>query len=243
MIQVVLVRPLYARNIGAVSRAMANMGLTQLVLIDKQCEIDYEAQQAAARGQEALNQREEFLSWEQYNLKYPHLTRLAFTARDGKARIVESLPNVLDELSSNLVEHQGFAFVFGPEDWGLSNSDVSFCHRAVAIPTFGQNCSLNLAQAVLLAIYSARLTWGGEAFDYQKRTSDSYITKEDQEWFPDQSLKKFLQAMQFDLEDRKISAYSTFKALLMRSIPTPKEKRTLQNIFEQAARKITNNLK
>lgn len=241
MIQVVLVRPLYARNIGAVSRAMANMGLTQLVIINRQCEVDYDAQQAAARGQQALQDRQEFLSWEEYNQQYPQLVRMAFTARDGKARIVESLPDVLSELNKNISDYPGFAFVFGPEDWGLSNEDIGFCHRAVSIPTFGQNCSLNLAQAVLLAIYSARLTWGGDQFVYQKRTEDSQFTEGQSDWFPDQSLKKFLQAMQFDLEDRKVSAYSTIKALLLRSLPTPKEKRTLENIFEQAARKVLQN--
>ena len=50
-VRVVLVRPIYERNIGAASRAMANMGFKQLILIDPKCELTYEAQQAAATAQ------------------------------------------------------------------------------------------------------------------------------------------------------------------------------------------------
>ena len=37
--------------------------------------------------------------------------------------------------------------MFGPEDSGLSNQDLSFCQYTVALPT-AQNASLNLSQAV-----------------------------------------------------------------------------------------------
>ena len=39
------------------------------------------------------------------------------------------------------------SFLFGPEDSGLSNQDLSFCQYTVALPT-AQNASLNLSQAV-----------------------------------------------------------------------------------------------
>ena len=56
-INVVLVRSLYDRNIGSSSRAMANMGAHRLILVNPQCEITYEAQLAAATGQEALQKK------------------------------------------------------------------------------------------------------------------------------------------------------------------------------------------
>ena len=39
------------------------------------------------------------------------------------------------------------SLLFGPEDSGLSNQDLSFCQYTVALPT-AQNASLNLSQAV-----------------------------------------------------------------------------------------------
>ena len=252
---VVLVRSLYARNVGASSRAMANMGFEQLVLIAPQCQVDYEAQQAAATGQQALQSRLVFPSWEAYHEAFPEFVRYGFTARDGQNRILQDVRQVW------LSEPQGYAFsqdvalVFGPEDWGLSNEDLSHCHFAVSLPTFGKNPSLNLAQAVLLALY----TWQTQAssvaakavtpYSYRQRKGDSDFVVIDNElesptgavplWFPDTSFRKFLQALNFDLEDRRVSVYSSLRAYFLRAIPTYKEKRLLQNIFEQAARKIS----
>ncbi|MEJ2640719.1 MAG: TrmH family RNA methyltransferase, partial [Desulfosarcinaceae bacterium] len=44
------------------------------------------------------------------------------------------------------------ALLFGPEDRGLSNTDLRLCHRLVNIPTF-EFSSLNLAQAVMVLCY------------------------------------------------------------------------------------------
>jgi tRNA/rRNA methyltransferase len=51
-------------------------------------------------------------------------------------------------LSANQV-----AVVFGPEDTGLTNTDLRYCHQLVTIPTASTFSSLNLAQAVLVCCY------------------------------------------------------------------------------------------
>jgi len=44
------------------------------------------------------------------------------------------------------------AILFGPEDRGLSNEHLSFCHTIINIPT-SEFSSLNLAQAVMIVCY------------------------------------------------------------------------------------------
>jgi tRNA/rRNA methyltransferase len=44
------------------------------------------------------------------------------------------------------------AIIFGPEDRGLSNEDLRYCHTIVTIPT-SDFSSLNLAQAVMIICY------------------------------------------------------------------------------------------
>ena len=57
------------------------------------------------------------------------------------------------ELASQLLRNQGpVALLFGPEDSGLSNLDLSLCHSLVSIPTDAAP-SLNLAQAVLIVAH------------------------------------------------------------------------------------------
>ena len=85
-LHVVLVKTIYESNIGATSRAMSNMGAKKLFLISKQCEITFKAQQAAASGQDAFQNRTEYDSWNDFYKNEPDGIRIAFSARDGRGR-------------------------------------------------------------------------------------------------------------------------------------------------------------
>lgn len=240
---VVLVRPIYARNVGATSRAMDNMGVNRLALIQPQCEIDEEAKKAAATGQEPLSNSQIFKSWDDFHRCYPEGLRLAFTSKDGQSRIVTPFASCLKEMFhfSDLFKKHGnrLVLVFGPEDWGLNNEDISWCHRAVVLPTYGKNPSLNLAQAVLLALFMLQNELQTPTTFIQQRTYQNDFVVE-QDWFPDQSFRKFLTALGLKLDDRRVSAYTALRQFFLRALPTRREKRMLQMIFEQAARKIKN---
>jgi TrmH family RNA methyltransferase len=45
------------------------------------------------------------------------------------------------------------AILFGSEKFGLSNEDMSFCHRLIRIPTCPDTPSMNLGQAVAVCLY------------------------------------------------------------------------------------------
>ncbi len=45
------------------------------------------------------------------------------------------------------------ALLFGSEKYGLSNDDISYCHRLVRIPTRPEHGSMNLGQAVAVCLY------------------------------------------------------------------------------------------
>lgn len=165
-IHVVLVKTLYPLNIGSASRAMSNMGAKQLHLIQPQCTLSYEAQQMAANGQEGLSNRMEYDSWDAFFEKNPEGLRIALTARDGRARQVTDLKEGLNDLSSMTSVRRSnlnkLYLIFGPEDCGLSGSEIDQAHFACSLPTYGPNWSLNLAQAVLLSLFMVRDQWGGE---------------------------------------------------------------------------------
>ena len=162
-LRVVLVRSLYERNVGATSRAMANMGVSKLILVAPQCEITIEGQKAAATGQFALQNRTVYSGWKDFYENEPRGIQIATTARDGRGRQVEDLaitlgnlkethPEFLKETEAPLVVH----LVFGPEDWGLSAEDIQYANHCCSIPIYGDNTSLNLAQAALLALFTFR---------------------------------------------------------------------------------------
>jgi tRNA/rRNA methyltransferase len=244
LINVVLVRTLYDSNIGAASRAMANMGAGNLILIDHRCTITFKAQQAAATGQEAFQNRREYESWTEFFANEPEGIRLAFSARDGRGRPLWDLNNVLDwlkkedpRLTKESETPLPIYLIFGPEDWGLSNEDLNLVHFNCNIPTFGDNSSLNLAQAVLLALFILRSNWGGERTKLDGQQPSRAIAARETS-FPEQALFTWLSEMGFDLSKRRINAYTVMKRMLLHNVPTRKELRILDAVLQQSIRKL-----
>jgi tRNA/rRNA methyltransferase len=271
-VNVVLVRTLYDSNIGASSRAMANMGASRLILIGPQCEISYSAQQAAASGQAALQNRVTYRDWDEFFASEPDGIRLSLTARDGKGRQVRDLAAALKwiakedprlqkkpDASSGAAAASGggadadalagaiarggadealpLYLIFGPEDWGLSAEDLSLTHFACSIPTYGDNTSLNLAQAVLLALFILRETWGGTRAILEGQQPPRK-KRENPTVFPAESLRVWLEEMGFDTSDRRISAYTVLKRMLLHNIPSGKELNILETVLQQGIRKL-----
>lgn len=242
-ISVVLVRTIYDSNIGASSRAMANMGVQRLILIDPKCEVTFKAQQAAATGQEALQNRLVYPGWNEFLTNEPDGVRICFTARDGKGRQVQDFQETLQWLKS---EHPSFQkenekalpvyLIFGPEDWGLSAEDLESTHFACTIPTFGNNTSLNLAQAVLLALFIIRSAWGGKRAELEGQQPKR--KKGAQSIFPDVALQVWLQEMGFDISNRRINVYSVLKRMLLQNVPNSKELIILETVLQQGIRKL-----
>lgn len=241
-IRVVLVRSIYERNVGSTSRAMSNMGATRLILVDPKCELTYEAQQAAATGQAGLQNRVVYPSWKSFYAAEPEGIRIAFTARDGRGRLVRDFAETLVQLKSQSLEEpsdetQVIYLIFGPEDWGLSASDLELVHFCCSIPTFGENQSLNLSQAVLLALFILRQNWGGERtrLDGQQpnRNADRLPAI-----FPEETLKRWVTEMGFDISKRRINAYSVLRRMILQNTPTAKEYMMLETVLQQSIRKL-----
>ncbi len=154
-IRVVLVRPRRGGNVGSVARAMKNMGLDDLVLVAPRTPVGAAARHMAAHARDVLEARR----------TVPDLvsaladTTLAIgtVGRETTPRQRIETPR---EIAPEIVEAAGegtVALVFGPEDHGLSNTDLDRCQRLLSIPTADAYASLNLAQAVLLCAYELRL--------------------------------------------------------------------------------------
>jgi tRNA/rRNA methyltransferase len=242
-VRVVLVRTIYDSNIGASSRAMANMGVQHLILIDPKTDITLKAKQSAATGQAALEARRTYSSWEGFFQSEPEGIRFCFTARDGKGRQVQDFEQTLRGLAQNhpaLQEETKAALpiylIFGPEDWGLSAADLELTHFACSIPTFGDNTSLNLAQAVLLGLFILRSTWGGQRAILEGQQPPRVL--EEHTVFPEKALATWVQEMGFDISDRKINAYSVLKRMLLQNVPSQKELRILETVLQQGIRKL-----
>jgi tRNA/rRNA methyltransferase len=243
-LRVVLVRPLYERNVGATSRAMANMGASTLILIAPQCEFGIESQKAAATGQSALQNRVVYSSWDEFYSKEPRGFQIATTARDGRGRLAEDLQTTLQKIKETSPEFARgvdspvvFHILFGPEDWGLSGEDIQYANHCCTIPTYGDNTSLNLAQATLLALFIFRSVFGGERAQLDGQQKPREKQKKPM-IFPDETLKQWLTEMNIDLSKRKINVFTVLRRMLLQNSPSEKEFRMLEIVLQQSIRKM-----
>ncbi len=154
-VTVVLHQPQMLVNIAGVVRAMANMGLSQLVVVDP-AEYDPRRITGIAHRTDHIVDRirnvdslDEALADHTYVVGTSARPR---TAQRNYLRPRELAPRILDRALAGQV-----AIVFGREDRGLSNEALDRCHELLVIPTDPGHWSLNLAQAVLLVSYELLL--------------------------------------------------------------------------------------
>jgi len=153
-IRIVLVGTTHPGNIGACARAMKNMGITELVLVDPLTFPHDDATARASGAADVLNSARVVDSLEEAiedcvyvagaSARSRSINWPSMDARDCAARLL-------------LESHQGtVAVVFGPEQSGLSNAHLDHCHTLLTIPTDPGFSSLNLAMAVQVLTYELR---------------------------------------------------------------------------------------
>lgn len=151
-IDIVLVRPLYAGNVGAVARAMHNCGLERLVVVEPPwSEWPDDAFRMAAGADAVLHAARRVTTMTEALGGY--VLAAATTARaraEGPPLLThrEAAPRLRAAAADGPV-----AVVFGPEDRGLSTGELDACGLRIRIPTSPLHHSLNLSQAVLLVAH------------------------------------------------------------------------------------------
>lgn len=156
-IKIVLVGTTHSGNIGSAARAMKVMGLSQMVLVAPQAQVDGQAIALAAGASDIANNARVVASLSEAiadcslvvatsarsrTLDWPQLT-----ARECGVKAIA-------EASRHKV-----ALVFGRERTGLTNDELQCCHFHVAIPANPDYSSLNLAMAVQTLCYEMRMAW------------------------------------------------------------------------------------
>ena len=150
-IRVVLIETSHPGNIGAVARAMKNMGLSQLVLVRPR-EFPHSEASARASGATDVLEQARVVDRIEDGLAGCGLV-VATTARDRDQNF-----RVLDvrDAAARVVEESGrgpVALMFGNERTGLTNAELSLAHLLLRIPANPEYASLNLAMAVQLVTY------------------------------------------------------------------------------------------
>jgi tRNA (cytidine32/uridine32-2'-O)-methyltransferase len=154
-IRVVLVDPKHPGNIGAVARAMKNMGLSELHLVRPKAFPDPEATARASGADDVLDAARVHGEFDDAIADCGLVIGTSARSRHLSFDLVE--PRECAQLVAEANQVGNVAIVFGSEKYGLLNVELSRCHRLVTIPTAGEYASLNLGMAVQVIAYEILL--------------------------------------------------------------------------------------
>lgn len=168
-IVVVLDHPKDVVNIAGVMRAMMNMGLSRLRLVQPDEFDPWRIEGIAHRSGPLIESTTIVGTLAEAVEDCVFVVGTTARARTANRNYVRPRP-VCAEMLERAAEGP-VALVFGREDRGLTNEGLDRCQRIAIIPTDTEYSSLNLAQAFLVFAYELHLTAveGGEALPEGRR--------------------------------------------------------------------------
>lgn len=227
-IKIVLVEPAGTLNIGSVARVMKNMGLQSLVIVKPHCDpLDDEAMKMAVRADDVLLNAQVVDSLPAALTGCQRAIATTARPRDLNIRLEsprEALPWLFDSSPS--------ALIFGPEDRGLSNSELNFAQRFVKIPANPDYSALNLSHAVGICAYEL----------WQASLSEEAIESNPVEVVSVEVLESYYQQMEVVLRNMgylfphtAASRMEKLRGLFNRVGMSPTELGLLRGIFQKMA--------
>ncbi|HEX6629910.1 MAG TPA: TrmJ/YjtD family RNA methyltransferase [Gemmatimonadaceae bacterium] len=156
-VRVVLYEPQDPINIGATVRAMKNMGVQDLRLVRP---VPYEANRIEQVAHDTRDVVARIRHFDDLDSALADCVRVAaFSARRRAAKWTRADPRRAAGDLLEWAERGPVALLFGREDHGLPNEALDRSQLMVTIPT-STHASLNLAQAVLVALYELHVGAG-----------------------------------------------------------------------------------
>jgi len=154
-IVVVLNRPQEAVNIGAVIRAMKNMGITDLRLVQPEAFASTDLLRVAHRCDDIVEQMTIHNSLDEALADTIYVVGTAALTHH-KRPVTANIRALATDLHT---KSQGgkVALLFGQEDDGLDNQALDRCHLIAMLPSNPAYPALNVAQSVLLFLYEIRM--------------------------------------------------------------------------------------
>ncbi len=225
-LRVVLVRPQQPGNIGVAARALANHGISELVLVDPPGFDPERARWMAPNAHDILDSA--------------RFTATVEEAVEGAVVVIGTSgrlrrwdwPLLTPTQLAVQLDTRPTAILFGPEDAGLSNADLARCHAIVSIPT-AEHRSLNLGQAV--TVICAQLLAGaitGPAPETEpladSRTQDAAV----------RLLMQALVGSDYMRGRSEEQVFGTLYRLLARARPTQREATALLGMLNKLNRRL-----
>jgi TrmH family RNA methyltransferase len=217
---IVLNEPQDPINIAATIRAMKNMGVSHLRLVNP---VQYDPWRIEGIAHGTRDLVEQIAHFDSLQAALADCVKVAAFA--GKRRAVRWAVATPREMSAQLIETAEtgrVALLFGQEDHGLPNEALDLAQLLVHIPTT-EHSSLNLAQAVMIALYELHLA-AGDATRVLAPPKKEAPPAEQSEWEQTYvDLERALGEIRFFRTRNQANVMRSVRSLLARAEPDGRE--------------------
>ncbi|MEA2763443.1 MAG: tRNA (cytidine32/uridine32-2-O)-methyltransferase [Gemmatimonadaceae bacterium] len=234
-VRVVLYEPQDPVNIAATIRAMKNMGCSDLYLVRS---VEYDPWRLEGIAHDTGDIIERIRNCDSIEEALDGCVRVAgFTARRRAAKRDVTTPRVATLELLDFAREGPVALLFGREDKGLPNEILDRAHIVVTIPTT-DHASLNLAQAVLIALYELHLSAADATRTLAPPRKDAppATAEEYEKLFAD--TERALYAIEFFKTRFHEHIMRSVRTLFYRAAPDSRELALLRAIFIEVIRTI-----
>ena len=232
-IRIVLVGTTHPGNIGAVARAMKNMGIADLALVGPR---HFPHKDATARASGAVDVLKNATVVE--SLGEAVADCVYTVGASARSRAINWPTLEPRQCAAKLIEESSagpVAAVFGPEKYGLTNEHLDICDALLTIPTNPDFSSLNLAMAVQVLTYELR-TAGVDRDQPEYEPDAPLATSADMEHFYTH-LERVLTDIRFLDPDNPRHLMRRLRRLFLRARPDHNEVNILRGILTAVERK------
>tara|TARA_Y100000992_G_C21163233_1_gene442200 strand:- start:135 stop:854 length:720 start_codon:yes stop_codon:yes gene_type:complete len=230
----ILIKPQLGENIGACARSMKNFGFKKLKIVSPKFTFpNHKTKTTAVGAFDIINSTKVSSSIEDAIGEFDIIISLSARRRDINKKHITlmDLNNILKKRKNS-----SFGFMFGPENSGLSNKDISLSNFILQIPTSKKFKSLNLSHSVTIICY--------ELFKFlnknllKKKGISLKISPKSQISLLVKHLIKLLETKDFFLpKEKKHSMIVNINNLIYRLEPNDKELRILASIISSLGKK------
>ncbi len=180
-IRIVLVNTSHPGNIGGVARAMKNMGLSRLYLVEPKLFPHEEARWRSASALDVLESAVVVSSLEEAIGDCQFV--VGTSARERRIPWPLLDPRQCAAKLAVTSDQDQVAMLFGREDRGLTNEELQACNLHLNIPTSADYSSLNLAMAVQIVCYELRMAVSDAPVSPEQHWDSPFSTAENMEKF------------------------------------------------------------
>ncbi len=230
----VLINTSHPGNIGAVARAMKNMGLQELHLVEPQ---QFPSAEATARASGADDLLAAAHCYDSLDDAIGDAVMVIGASARSRTLPMSTLdPRACAALIAAQAEPDRTAILFGRERTGLTNEELDRCHHLVQIPANPDYPSLNIAAAAQVIAYELRMTELGRQQSADEPLETDFATDRQLEQFYEH-LQQTLVELEFLDPQQPKHLMRRLRRLFTRSRLDQKEVNILRGILTAAGKK------